>query len=130
MSRHQYCLIYDGQCPVCATGARYAAVDARRGNFHCVDARKDDRISQRMQSAGIDMDQGMVLMIDDTLVQGEEAARLLAQAAPRHGLFNRANRWLFGSKRRASVFYPPLLTGRNLLLRILGRHPINQVKAK
>jgi predicted DCC family thiol-disulfide oxidoreductase YuxK len=126
MTHHHYQLIFDGQCPICATGARYATVDTTLGNLKCVDARKDEGLLQQVQTAGIDIDKGMVLMIDGTLIQGPEAAYQLANAAPHQGLFNRANRWVFGSRRRAQLLYPPLLAGRNWLLRMLGRQPINQ----
>ena len=125
MSRHHYRLVYDGQCPLCAAGAAHAQVDPAHGELHCIDARQDHGTLQQLHAAGLDIDQGMVLLVDDKPVQGAEAAFVLAQAAPRHGLFNRANRWLFGSRRRADRCYPPLLAGRNLLLRVLGRTPIH-----
>ncbi len=124
MTRHRYRLIYDGQCPVCAAGAARVEVDTALGDLQCIDARRDRQALQELRDTGLDIDQGMVLMVDGKPVQGAAAAWVLAQAAPGRGLFNRANRYLFGSRRRAQLFYPPLLAGRNMLLRILGRKPI------
>jgi len=122
--KHRYALIYDGQCPLCATGARFAQVDEARGRLVCVDAREDERMHRDLKAAGLDIDAGMVLIRDGRYLQGAEAAHALALAAPRHGLFNRANRWLFGSAARARRVYPLCLAGRNLLLKLLGRRAI------
>jgi predicted DCC family thiol-disulfide oxidoreductase YuxK len=91
---HDYTLIYDGQCPLCAADARFAQVDKSRGRLVCVDARKDDGIRRELTAAGLDIDAGMALIRDGAYLQGAEAAHALAAAAPGHGLFNRANRWL------------------------------------
>ncbi len=125
MTQQHYRLIYDGHCPICAIGARYVTVDATLGDLQCFDARKDEKLLQQIQTAGIDIDKGMVLMIDGKLVQGPEAAYQLAHAATHQGVLNRANRWAFGSRRRAQILYPPLLAARNLLLRALGRQQFN-----
>jgi hypothetical protein len=44
------------------------------------------------------------------------------------GAFNRINRWLFGSRGRARILYPLLRSGRNLLLKALGRTRINNLR--
>ena len=105
-------------------GAARAQVDSTLGELHCIDARQDRQALQALRDKGLDIDRGMALMVDDKVLQGAEAAYVLAQAAPPSGLFNRANRYLFGSRRRAQLLYPPLLAGRNMLLRMLGRKPI------
>jgi predicted DCC family thiol-disulfide oxidoreductase YuxK len=122
--KHDYAMIYDGQCPLCASGARFARVDAAQGQLTCVDARKDERMHRKLNAAGLDIDQGVVVIRDGSYLQGADAVHALALAAPRHGLFNRANRWLFGSAERARRIYPLFLAGRNLLLKLLGRQPI------
>ena len=125
MKRHHYRLIYDGQCPLCAAGAARARVDSALGDLRCIDARRDRQAVQALRESGLDIDEGMVLLVDNEPLQGAEAACVLAQVAPRRGLFNRSNRYLFGSRRRARLLYPPLLAGRNMLLRMLGRKPID-----
>lgn len=127
---HRYRLIYDGKCPVCAAGAACAEIDANSGDLQCVDARKDQQALQRLEDAGLDIDQGMVLMVDDEFIQGAEAAQVLARAAPRHGLFNRMNRALFGTTRRARFIYPVCLAGRNALLKLIGHQPIRSTHTR
>jgi len=121
---HDYKLIYDGRCPLCAAGARLVQVDKAQGRLFCVDARTNHGIRRELTAAGLDINAGMVLVRDGSYLQGAEAAHALASAAPGHGLFNRANRCLFGSAARARHAYPLFLTGRNLLLKLLGRQPI------
>lgn len=122
--KHDYAMIYDGHCPLCATGARFAEVDASHGHLRCVDARIDLLTRRELQAAGLDIDQGVVLIKDGRYLQGAEAVHAMALAAPGHGVFNRCNRWLFGSAARARRVYPLFLSGRNLLLKLLGRQPI------
>jgi predicted DCC family thiol-disulfide oxidoreductase YuxK len=122
--KHDYTLIYDGDCPLCAAGARIAQVDKSRGRLDCVDARKDEQIVSEPRAAGLDIDSGMVLIRDGGYLQGAEAAHELVSAAPRRGLLNRTGRWLFGSAARARRSYPLFLAGRSLLLKLPGRPPI------
>ena len=122
--KQDYIMIYDGHCPVCAAGARFAEVDEAYGHLRCVDAREDAITRSELRATGMDLDNGVVLIKDGHYLQGVDAVHALALAAPPHGLFNRANRWLFGSVERARRIYPVLLGGRNLLLKLLGRKPI------
>lgn len=123
--KRDYAMIYDGQCPLCASGARFARVDGTQGRLVCVDARKDALARKELEAAGLDIDRGVVVIRDGRYLQGADAVHALALAAPRRGLFNRANRWLFGSAGRARRTYPLFLGARNLLLKLLGRQPIN-----
>lgn len=118
---HDYTMIYDGQCPLCAAGARFARVDETQARLRCVDAREDALTRREMKATGMDLDQGVVLIKDGQYLQGAAAVHALALAAPRRGLFNRANRWLFASDERARRIYPWMLAGRNRLLKLLGR---------
>jgi len=122
--KHDYAMIYDSHCPLCASGARFAEVDETHGRLRCVDARQDAVTRRELKAAGLDIDQGIVLIKDGRYLQGADAVHALALAAPRQGLFNHANRWLFGSDRRARRLYPLFLAGRNGLLKLLGRKPI------
>ena len=123
--KHDYTMIYDGQCPLCATGARFAQVDRQQARLRCVDARKDPITRRELKATGMNLDDGVVLIEDGRYLQGAEAVHALALAAPTRGLFNRANRWLFGTEARAQHYYPRFLAARNRFLKLLGRQPID-----
>ncbi len=56
-------LIYDEQCPVCA--AYSAAVEVDEGSASSVrriNARSNDRLVQKARGAGLDLDDGMVVV--------------------------------------------------------------------
>jgi len=73
-------------------------------------------------------DEGMVLKVDGALYYGADAIHALAAMGGAAGAFNRINRWLFGSRSRARILYPLLRSGRNLLLKALGRTRINNLQ--
>lgn len=123
--KHEFIMLYDSQCPLCAAGARRAEIDAAHGQLRCIDARRDSPERRSLHAAGLNLDNGVVVIRDGRYLQGAAAVNALALAAPRAGLFNRLSRGLFASPQRAARLYPPLLRGRNLLLRLLGRAQIN-----
>lgn len=78
--------------------------------------------------AGLDIDQGMVLKVGTQLYYGADAIHALSLMSTRTGLFNRLAWWSFRSHRTAHLLYPALRSMRNLLLKILGKTKINNLK--
>lgn len=73
----------------------------------------------------LDLDEGMVLLLHDQCYHGADCLNALALLSSRVGWFNRLNHALFRHPRLARVAYPALRAGRNVILRILGRRPID-----
>lgn len=115
-------LIYDAQCPVCT--AYSCNVDAGSNEIRRVDARSQDPDVQRALKAGVDLDEGMVVLHRGQLYHGADAMHRMAMLAPRSGIRNRLNRLLFGNLAVARTVYPALRAGRNALLKLLGRRKI------
>lgn len=120
-------LVYDGSCPVCNLYSRHVAIDPRSGQLERIDARKPGELLDVITSAGLDVDEGMVVRIDGRLFFGAEAVHELAKLAAGNGLLDRCVAWVFRSRRRAELLYPALKAGRNLLLKLLGRTRINNL---
>jgi predicted DCC family thiol-disulfide oxidoreductase YuxK len=119
-------IIYDEQCPVCS--AYTAAVDVdgdAASSVRRVNARSDDPLVRQAREAGLDLDDGMVVVHKGKLYHGAEALNLMARLAPRKGVGNRLNRLLFSNERASRLSYPLLRGGRNTLLRLLGRSKIS-----
>jgi hypothetical protein len=76
----------------------------------------------------LDIDQGMVLIVGDRMYYGVDAIHALAIMGTRSGVFNRVAYWCFRSRAVSRILYPTLRAGRNLLLKILGRTKINNLR--
>ena len=119
-------LIYDGQCPVCT--AYSCNVDAGAAKLNRIDARSGKAEVQKAVEAGVDLDDGMVVLHQGHLYHGAEAMHRMALLSPKSGLRNRLNRLMFGNLAVARATYPILRAGRNALLRMLGRKKIGSAK--
>lgn len=119
-------LIFDRECPVCT--AYSGAVDVDRAHapgVRRVNARNaDDDLVRQAREAGLDLDDGMVVVHRGKLYHGADALNIMARLAPRRGIGNRLNRLLFGNRTVARLSYPLLRAGRNTLLKLLGRKKI------
>lgn len=121
-------LVYDRQCPACDAYCRRVRVRASAGTLRLIDARELLAIMDEITAAGLDVDQGMVVKTDGRLYYGSEAINVLAQRSDQSGIFNRLNYHVFGSGRVARAIYPGLRACRNVLLRLLGRTRINNLR--
>ncbi|TLY91868.1 MAG: DUF393 domain-containing protein [Gammaproteobacteria bacterium] len=128
MRPREVLLVYDRECPVCDAYCRAADGRASVPGLRLVNAREDTAVMDEITRQGLDIDQGMVLKVDGALYYGADAIHALAARGGAAGAFNRINRSLFGSRGRARLLYPLLRSGRNLLLKALGRTRINNLQ--
>src|SRR5688500_15441938 len=99
-------LIYDGECPVCTTYS--CNVDSGPAQLNRIDARSDNAEVRKAVEAGVDLDEGMVVLHQGKLYHGADAMHRMALLAPKSGLRNRLNRLLFGNLAVARAVYPGL----------------------
>ena len=125
---HETLLVYDPECPLCDGYCRAARGSEALPGLRLVNAREDTPVMADIIGQGLDIDEGMVLKVDGALYYGADAIHALAAMGGAAGPFNRINRWLFGSRSRARILYPLLRSGRNLLLKALGRTRINNLQ--
>jgi len=117
-------IVYDGQCPFCARFVQLLRLRDALGPVELVDARKGGAIVEEVEAEGLDLDEGMVLKMDGRLYHGAECMHRLALLSTPSSLFNQINGAIFRSRALSRVLYPPLRSGRNLTLRLLGREKI------
>ena len=120
-------LVYDKECPACDYYCNTVRIRESVGNIVLIDARKTSSHLRKITAAGLDIDQGMVLIVSDRMYYGADAIHALALMGTRSGFVNRLSYWCFKSKPVAHVLYPILRAGRNLLLKILGRTKVNNL---
>lgn len=121
-------VIYDGECPVCASWMRMVRLRERIGRVELIDARAGDPRVAALAAAGYDLDEGMVVVWNGHVYHGAPAMHLLSMLSGEKGGFNRVQRWLFASPSRARRIYPWLARGRRLLLTVLGRGTIKAAR--
>jgi predicted DCC family thiol-disulfide oxidoreductase YuxK len=117
-------IVYDGECPFCASYLKLLRLRDAAGPVRLVDARSDDPAVQRVREAGFDLDEGMALIDAETVWHGEDCINRIALMSTPSGLFNRINATVFRSPRASKALYPVLRGGRNLALRLMGRKKI------
>ena len=120
-------LVYDRQCPACEFYCTLTRIRESVGRLRLVDARDGGEVMRRITDAGLDIDEGMVLVVGDSMYYGAEAIHRLALMSTRSGPFNRLAAFSFATRRRARCLYPVLKAARNLLLKLLGRRRINNL---
>lgn len=119
-------IVYDGDCPFCS---RYVAMLRLReslGAVRLINARDGGPLVEELQRRGVDLDEGMVLLLDGKMHHGADSVNMLALLSTSVGPFNKLNAAIFRSPGASRVLYPVLRTGRNLILRLLGRTKISQ----
>jgi len=121
-------LVYDKECPACDNYVSVMRVRRDIGHFQIVDAREDTPIMREITAAGLDVDEGMVLKMGERLYYGADAIHALALISSRSGVLNKLNYWVFRSERVSAVLYPILKACRGVLLKLLGRTRINNLK--
>lgn len=128
MTNKQILLIYDKECPACHFYCQIVRIRQSVGELVLIDARENPEVLKEITDQGLDIDQGMILKMDGQLYYGSDAIHLLALLSGRSGVFNRLNYWLFSSKKVAAILYPVLRSCRNVLLKLLGKTKINNLK--
>ena len=126
--RQPILLVYDKQCPACDFYCSLVRIRSDVGALELVDARDGGPIMEEITAAGLDIDQGMVLKVGTQLYYGSDAIHALSLMSTRAGFFNRLSYWSFRSKAASGVLYPVLRTLRNLLLKMLGKTKINNMR--
>ena len=126
-SRPTLTLVYDGECPLCRQFVRLQRLRRDVGELALIDARQESAARCELSEQGIDLDEGVALRIDERWFHGGEALHRLALMSTGSGLFNRLMARLFASPERTARLYPWLRRGRALLLRLLGRGPIDNL---
>lgn len=113
-------IIYDGACPLCSAYVRHTAFNGTAA-VEYIDARQCPELVNRLSQQGIDLDEGLLVRIDNKTHHGADAMQALSAITKRQGLWNRFIASLFATPQSSRLLYPFFRTGRNLLLRLLGR---------
>lgn len=106
-------ILYDDQCPVCR--GYCTKVELKEGELALLDARKNGDLLDEVTAQGLDIDEGMVVKAEGKIYYGSEAMREIVKRK-KSGPFER---FFFGGKWRAKVFYGISKEVRNIVLRVM-----------
>lgn len=121
-------LVYDQECPVCDAYCRMVRIRESVGTLRLVNARDAGAVMDEITAKGLDIDEGMVLKLGNTLYYyGADAIHVLSLMSSRSGVFNRLTYWMFRSKSLSAILYPLFRFFRNLLLKLLRKSRINNL---
>ncbi len=118
-------VIYDGECPFCSRYVRMLRLRETVGRVQLLNARDGGPEVEAALARGLDLDEGMVLLMDGKYFHGDDCIHRLALLSTGSGAFNRLNAAIFRSERLSRLLYPVLRAGRNSVLALLGRQKIN-----
>lgn len=113
---------------MCSAYVRMLRIQKDIGVLKLINARDDSSYMDEITVAGLNIDQGMVLMMDKQLYFGADAIHMLAIISTRNSWLNRLNYHLFASSTLSKILYPVARSGRNLLLKILRRSKIDNLE--
>lgn len=112
-------ILYDGECPFCASYVRFARLREALGEVELVDARQVPEQVEAYAARGYPIDDGMIVDTGDEIYFGGDAVYAInCLVSP-----NPVMRW-FGGRAFLKFVYPALRAVRNLSVRLLGKTPI------
>jgi predicted DCC family thiol-disulfide oxidoreductase YuxK len=117
-------IVYDGDCPFCDRYVTLLRLRDSIGRIELLNARDGGPLVEIIGRLGIDLDEGMALVMNGEIYHGAECLHRLAFLTTSSGAFNRVNAWMFRSAMASRLLYPVLRAGRNAALLLLGRQKI------
>ena len=113
-------LIYDGGCPFCREFALRSELQAGVPNLRIVDGRADHDLRCELNTIGLSLRNGAVLIEGEQKWHGSEAiAELSRRMKPSDPLLRLLAR-VFADNQRSALAYPALLAARRLALATRG----------
>lgn len=117
-------VVYDGACPFCSNYVRLLRLRETFDRVTLINARERPDLVRRCASAGFDLNEEMLVVMEGQTYGGARAMQILAMLSSGSSWGRRFYRWLFKSSIRAQTLYPFLRLGRKITLFIVRRPQI------
>lgn len=114
-------VLYDGDCPVCSAYVAMSSLRRLRPDFSVINAREDPDLVAQMRALGFEVNESFLVRLDGHVYSGGAATRLISSLGSGNPLIRRVALYVIGGGPWAEALYPWLRSGRNTLLRLLGR---------
>ena len=117
-------VVYDGDCPLCSAYVTMTRIRDAVGMPTLVNARERPDLVRALARSGVDLDSGMAVYYEGRTYAGGEAMHLLELLSEPSGPFDRLTSALLRRRSVALWVYPAFRSGRNLLLKLRNRPPL------
>ncbi len=117
-------IIYDGQCPFCASYVTYCRLRDAFDEVTLTDARKAPERIAAYRAEGIEINRGMIVIHGGITHHGRDAMDQLARLTRPAGIFQCLMRALLHWPPLGTLVYGALRLGRDAILAMLGRKRI------
>lgn len=118
MSKMGARLIYDGACIFCDAYISLLSLREAVGPVELIDARSRDPRLRAYESAGYDLNEGMLFDYNGTVYFGADAINVLATLSTPLSAFNRMNGALLSKQHLVRFFYPIFKFCRTITLKL------------
>jgi hypothetical protein len=120
--------VYDGDCPFCSSYVMMTKLRAAVGMPTLINARERPDLVRDLARSGIDLDSGMAVYYQGRTYVGGEAMHLLALLSEPEGVLDKATSIMLRWRSFALWIYPALRSGRNLLVKLRNRPPLQDAR--
>ena len=120
-------IVYDDQCPMCASYMRLIRLKKSVGEVTFISARSNAAQVCALQRSGYDLNAGMVVVLNGVVYHSAEALHVLGLLTTNSNFFNRLNNFIFSYRWAAKLIYPIFRLGRRLILRINRIAPVKHL---
>ncbi len=117
-------IVYDGDCPFCRSYVTITRIRKAVGTPTLVNARERPDLVRSLAQSGIDLNSGIAVYYQGQIYAGGEAMHLLALLSAPEGVLDTLISALLQWRSFALWIYPALRSGRNLLLKLRNRPPL------
>ena len=124
LSRQGLVIVYDKECPFCSNFVAFYKLRSQIERVDLIDAREYPELSAEMSHKGQSLNDGMVVFWAGQDYYAADAMQILALISASGGVFNTVNKALFARPKLAALIYPVLVFCRKLILKFMGRQPL------
>ena len=117
-------VLYDGECPVCASYMALAQLKRLHPDLEVLDARLQPALVAELRGEGFDVNESILVRVGGKVYGGAAATRLISKLGSDNRVIRRLALYAIGGGPWAETLYPWLRGMRNLLLRLMGRSQI------
>lgn len=118
-------VIYDGECPVCKSLTLYSQLNEAFNSLDLINAREIKRLVSELKSKyHIDINQGILVLLDDELYFGGEALKIIGLNSRKDDFKGKVINRIFKHEFISVNLYPMWKFLRSVLLVLLGKNKL------
>lgn len=121
-------VVYDGECVFCNAYIRLMQLRQAVGRVVLIDARANAVAQTVMETVGLDLDEGMLVLYGGRTYYGGDALNILSLLADGTRTINNTMAAIFKRPKLSLALYPILKLGRRIALVLRGRGRIPTAK--